>query len=171
MRVAAITTPVVSPVRAMAIATLLASPVTVTVIAMLGRPGGGDAGGGESVEHVFAAGVVAPPPGIELKSGFVAGGVVGRRSVAAESRRGREVRAVPNARPTDLAMTATLHHSLMRTGGLRPRALDVTAGRPSSEGQGRAAGKSDSLCCRRFWFDGGATADGDGEGHRPGASA
>ena len=84
--------------------------------------------GGEPVEHVFAAGTVAPPPRIELRTGFVAGGVVGRRSVAAESRRGREVRAVPNARPTDLAVTATLHHSLMRTGGLSPAGrLEVTA--------------------------------------------
>jgi magnesium chelatase subunit D len=93
-----------------------------------GRPGRGDADGGEPVEHVFAAGTVAPPPRIELKTGFVAAGVVGRRSVAAESRRGREVRAVPNVRPTDLAVTATLHHSLMRTGGLSPAGrLEVTA--------------------------------------------
>ena len=93
-----------------------------------GQAGGGDADGGEPVEHVFAAGTVAPPPKIELRTGFVAGGVVGRRSVAAESRRGREVRAVPNARPTDLAVTATLHHSLMRTGGLSPAGrLEVTA--------------------------------------------
>jgi magnesium chelatase subunit D len=93
-----------------------------------GRPGGGDADGGEPVEHVFAAGTVAPPPRIELRTGFVATGVVGRRSVAAESRRGREVRTVPNARPTDLAVTATLHHSLMRTGGLSPAGrLEVTA--------------------------------------------
>jgi magnesium chelatase subunit D len=90
--------------------------------------GGGDAAGGEAVEHVFAAGTVAPPPRIELRTGFVAGGAVGRRSVAAESRRGREVRAVPDTRPTDLAVTATLHHSLMRTGGLSPAGrLEVTA--------------------------------------------
>ncbi|HWW79999.1 MAG TPA: magnesium chelatase subunit D family protein, partial [Steroidobacteraceae bacterium] len=93
-----------------------------------GQAGPGDADDGESVEHVFAAGTAAPPPRIELRTGFVAGGVVGRRSVAAESRRGREVRAVPNARPTDLAVTATLHHSLMRTGGLSPAGrLEVTA--------------------------------------------
>jgi magnesium chelatase subunit D len=93
-----------------------------------GEAGGGDADGGEPVEHVFAAGTVAPPPRIELRTGFVAAGVVGRRSVAAESRRGREVRAVPNARPTDLAVTATLHHSLIRTGGLSPAGgLEVTA--------------------------------------------
>jgi magnesium chelatase subunit D len=94
-------------------------------------PGGSDGAepdGGEPVEHVFAAGGVAPPPRIELRSGFVAGGVVGRRSVAPESRRGREVRAVPDERPTDLAVTATLHHSLMRTGGLSPTGrLEVTA--------------------------------------------
>jgi magnesium chelatase subunit D len=88
----------------------------------------GDQDGGEPVEHVFAAGGVAPPPRIELRSGFVAGGVVGRRSVAPESRRGREVRAVPDERPTDLAVTATLHHSLMRTGGLSPTGrLEVTS--------------------------------------------
>ncbi|MDB6015264.1 MAG: putative cobaltochelatase [Gammaproteobacteria bacterium] len=92
------------------------------------RADGGNADGGEPVEHVFAAGTVAPPPRIELRTGFVAGGVLGRRSVAAESRRGREVRAVPDARPTDLAVTATLHHSLMRTGGLSPAGrLEVTA--------------------------------------------
>ena len=63
-----------------------------------------------------------------MRSGFVAGGVVGRRSVAPESRRGREVRAVPDERPTDLAVTATLHHSLMRTGGLSPAGrLEVTS--------------------------------------------
>ena len=93
-----------------------------------GQSGGGNADGGEPVEHVFAAGTVAPPPRIELRTGFVAGGVVGRRSVAAESLRGREVRAVPNTRPTDLAVTATLHHSLMRTGGLSAAGrLEVTA--------------------------------------------
>jgi magnesium chelatase subunit D len=84
---------------------------------------------GEAEEHVFAAGgATSPPPRIELRSGFVAGGVVGRRSVAPESRRGREVRAVPDERPTDLAVTATLHHSLMRTGGLSPAGrLEVTS--------------------------------------------
>lgn len=107
-----------------------------------GRGGGdrGDAGGrdgsdrgsetadGEAVEHVFAAGGTTAPPRIELRSGFVAGGVVGRRSVAPESRRGREVRAVRDERPTDLAVTATLHHSLMRTGGLSPAGrLEVTS--------------------------------------------
>ena len=86
------------------------------------------AGDGEPIEHVFSAGIVGPPPRIELRSGFVAGGVVGRRSVAPESRRGREVRAVPDVRPTDLAVTATLHHSLMRTGGLSATGrLDVSA--------------------------------------------
>jgi magnesium chelatase subunit D len=93
-----------------------------------GHSTAGEGGDGEPVEHVFAAGASAPPPRIELRSGFVAGGVVGRRSVAPESRRGREVRAVPDARPTDLAVTATLHHSLMRTGGLSPAGrLEVTS--------------------------------------------
>jgi magnesium chelatase subunit D len=93
-----------------------------------GDNSGSDAGEGEPVEHVFAAGTTARPPRIELRSGFVAGGVVGRRSVAPESRRGREVRAVPDERPTDLAVTATLHHSLMRTGGLSPAGrLEVTS--------------------------------------------
>jgi magnesium chelatase subunit D len=88
---------------------------------------GGD-GGGDPEEHVFTVGGVTPPPRIEVRSGFVAGGVVGRRSVAPESRRGREVRAVPDERPTDLAVTATLHHSLMRTGGLSPTGrLEVTS--------------------------------------------
>jgi magnesium chelatase subunit D len=73
--------------------------------------------GEDGSERVFAAGVVGRSPRIEMRSGFVAGAVVGRRSVAAESRRGREVRAVPDRRPTDLAITATLHHSLVRTGG------------------------------------------------------
>ena len=77
---------------------------------------GSRAGDGAS-QQVFAPGVTGKAPRIELKSGFVAGAVVGRRSVAVESRRGREVRAVPDRRPTELAVTATLHHSLVRTGG------------------------------------------------------
>jgi magnesium chelatase subunit D len=94
--------------------------------------GGGDrsseAADGEAVERVFVAGGTTSPPRIELRSGFVAGGVVGRRSVAPESRRGREVRAVPDERPTDLAVMATLHHSLMRTGGLSSAGrLEVTS--------------------------------------------
>jgi magnesium chelatase subunit D len=94
---------------------------------------GGDAGNvgdsdAEAPQRVFSARATAAAPRIELKSGAVDAGVVGRRNVAAESRRGREVRAVPNARPTDLAVTATLHHSLLRTGGLPPGGrLDVTA--------------------------------------------
>jgi magnesium chelatase subunit D len=89
---------------------------------------GSEAGDGEPVEHVFAAGGTTRPPRIELRSGFVAGGVVGRRTVAPESRRGREVRAIPDERPTDLAVTATLHHSLMRTGGLSAAGrLEVTS--------------------------------------------
>jgi magnesium chelatase subunit D len=88
----------------------------------------GDDSDAEAPERVFSAQGAAPPPRIELKSGAVAAGVVGRRSVAAESRRGREVRAVLNERPTDLAVTATLHHSLMRTGGLPTGGrLEVTA--------------------------------------------
>ena len=99
-----------------------------------GSPGSRDTsdagaiGDSEAPQHVFSAKAAPPPPRIELKSGSVAAGVVGRRSVAAESLRGRELRAVPNARPTDLAVTATLHHSLMRTGGLPPGGrLEVTA--------------------------------------------
>jgi magnesium chelatase subunit D len=93
-----------------------------------GTSDAGDAADSEAPQHVFSAKAAPPPPRIELKSGSVAVGVVGRRSVAAESRRGRELRAVPNARPTDLAVTATLHHSLMRTGGLPPGGrLQVTA--------------------------------------------
>ena len=99
-----------------------------------GSPGSRDAsdagatGDSEAPQHVFSAKAAPPPPRIELNSGSVAAGVVGRRSVAAESLRGRELRAVPNARPTDLAVTATLHHSLMRTGGLPPGGrLEVTA--------------------------------------------
>jgi magnesium chelatase subunit D len=86
---------------------------------------GGDASGessgqGDSAndDRVFAPGASAPPPRIELKSGAVAMGVLGRRSSAAEAVRGREVRAVPNEQPTELALMATLHHSLSRTGGL-----------------------------------------------------
>jgi magnesium chelatase subunit D len=96
-----------------------------------GRSGsdrGSEDADGEAVEHVFTAGGTTSTPRIELRSGFVAGGVVGRRSVAPESRRGREVRAVPDERPTDLAVMATLHHSLMRTGGLSSAGrLEVTS--------------------------------------------
>lgn len=83
--------------------------------------------GGEPLDRVFAPGAAARPPRIELKSASVAQGVVGRRSSAPLSNRGREVRAVPDERPTELAITATLHHSLVRTGGLSPDGgLDVT---------------------------------------------
>jgi magnesium chelatase subunit D len=89
---------------------------------------GGDTGGAEVIEHVFSARGAAPPPRINVKSGALDAGGGGRRNVAAESRRGRELRAVPNARPSDLAVTATLHHSLLRTGGLPPGGrLEVTA--------------------------------------------
>jgi len=67
---------------------------------------------------------VGAPPRIQVKSGAVAGGILGRRSVSAQSRRGRDVRAVPDERPSELAVTATLHHSLLRTGGI------PTGGRP-----------------------------------------
>ena len=87
-----------------------------------------DTGNSEAPQQVFSAQAAPPPPRIELKSGLVSGGVVGRRSVALQSRRGRELRAVPNTRPTDLAVTATLHHSLLRTGGLSPEGrLDVAS--------------------------------------------
>lgn len=82
---------------------------------------GGNAGGngdGEPVEHIFAPASFAPPPRIELKSSPAGGGALGRRSHSAESRRGRDVRVIQDERPTDLAVTATLHHSLLRTGGL-----------------------------------------------------
>jgi magnesium chelatase subunit D len=82
---------------------------------------------GKATERVFAPGEAPAARRIELKSGAVAGAVVGRRSSAAQSYRGREVRAVPDERPTELAVTATLHHSLLRTGGLSPDGrLDVT---------------------------------------------
>ena len=80
----------------------------------------GNGGDSAASQRVFSAQAAPPPPRIELKAGTVAAGVVGRRSVAAESLRGRELRAVPNARPTDLAVTATLQHSLLRTGGVPP---------------------------------------------------
>ena len=88
----------------------------------------GDSGDSEAPQRVFSAKAAPSPPRIELKSGAVAAGVVGRRSVAAESLRGRELRAVPNARPAELAVTATLQHSLLRTGGVPPGGrLQVTA--------------------------------------------
>jgi len=78
-------------------------------------------------DRIFGPAVAVPAPRIELKSGAVAVGVVGRRSSVAQARRGREVRAVPDERPTELAVTATLHHSLLRTGGLASDGrLDVT---------------------------------------------
>jgi magnesium chelatase subunit D len=83
--------------------------------------------GGQPGDRVFAPGAAVSPPRVELKSGAIAVGVLGRRSSAAQVRRGREVRAVPDERPTDLAVTATLHHSLMRTGGLASNGgLEVT---------------------------------------------
>jgi len=92
-----------------------------------GEPAGSANSRGNASERVFAPGEAPAARRIELKSGAVAGGVVGRRSSAAQSYRGREVRAVPDERPTELAVTATLHHSLLRTGGLSPDGrLDVT---------------------------------------------
>ena len=82
-----------------------------------GRPSQ-DFQGDQPDDRVFAPGAARPPPRIELRSGTVAESIVGRRSSAAQARRGREVRAVPEERPTELAVTATLHHSLMRNGGL-----------------------------------------------------
>ncbi len=82
---------------------------------------------GEPREEVFAPGEASCPPRIQVKSGAIALGVLGRRSVSTESPRGREVRAVPQERPSELALTATLHHSLLRAGGLSADGrLDVT---------------------------------------------
>jgi magnesium chelatase subunit D len=75
-------------------------------------------GAAEAAKQVFAPGAIGTARRIELRSEAIGLGVVGRRSVSLESRRGRDVRAVPDERPTDLAVTATLHHSLLRTGGL-----------------------------------------------------
>jgi magnesium chelatase subunit D len=81
----------------------------------------------EAVCQGFAPTAVGPVRRIELKSGSIGLGVVGRRSASVETRRGREVRAIPDERPTDLAVTATLHHSLLRTGGLSPEGrVDVS---------------------------------------------
>ena len=89
--------------------------------------GGTGTSNDEPVGLKFAPGAFAPPPRIELKSRSIARANVGRRNAASASPRGREVRAVPDERPTDLAVTATLHHSVMRTGGLSPEGrLEVT---------------------------------------------
>ena len=82
--------------------------------------GGTGTSSDESVVHIFAPGAFATPARIELKSSSRTGADVGRRNAVSGSRRGGEVRAVPDERPTDLAVTATLHHSVMRTGGLSP---------------------------------------------------
>jgi magnesium chelatase subunit D len=82
--------------------------------------GGTGASNDESVGRIFAPAAFAAPARIELKSSSRAGAEAGRRSAVSGSRRGAEVRAVPDERPTDLAVTATLHHSVMRTGGLSP---------------------------------------------------
>jgi magnesium chelatase subunit D len=94
----------------------------------LGADGSRDGENRRERDQVFAAaGVSGSAPRIELKSGSIAQGVVGRRSSAAQSYRGREVRAVRDEQPTELAVTATLHHSLLRTGGLSSEGrLDVT---------------------------------------------
>jgi magnesium chelatase subunit D len=83
------------------------------------RDGNAPSDEGESRVQVFAPGAIGPAPRIEVRSASFEG-VVGRRSASVDSRRGREVRAVPDERPTDLAVTATLHHALLRTGGRSP---------------------------------------------------
>ena len=91
-----------------------------------GRPSQ-DLQGDQPGDRVFAPGPAMTPPRIELKSGAVAAAVVGRRSSVTQARRGTEVRAVRDERPTELAVTATLHHSVMRNGGLAPDGrLEVT---------------------------------------------
>ena len=79
-----------------------------------------------AAEQVFAPARAATPR-IELKNA-PAGAGVGRRSRTRDSHRGREVRAVPDERPTDLALTATLSHAALRSGGLASAAgrLEVT---------------------------------------------
>ncbi len=59
----------------------------------------------------------AVTPRIAIKDA-PARGSVGRRSQSRDSSRGREVRAVPDERPTDLALTATLSHAALRSGGM-----------------------------------------------------
>ena len=97
------------------------------------EPGGGQSPGDEpppplsagAAEQVFAPSRVATPR-IDLKDAPAAGGL-GRRSRSRDSRRGREVRAVPDERLTDLALTATLSHAVVRGAGLARGAgrLDV----------------------------------------------
>ncbi len=77
-------------------------------------------GARESQGLVFEPITVGPVARIDIKSGSL-GGMLGRRSGAIDSRRGRDVRAVPDEQPADLAVTATLHHALVRAGG---RALE-----------------------------------------------
>jgi magnesium chelatase subunit D len=92
-----------------------------------GKGGAMTSGARQPGDQIFSPVASAPPPRIELKSASVARGVVGRRSSAPQSHRGREVRAVLDERPTELAITATLHHTLLRTGGLSSDGrLDVT---------------------------------------------
>ncbi len=70
----------------------------------------------DAPEQLFSpAGAVTPR--IAIKDA-PARGTVGRRSQSRDSSRGREVRAVPDERPTDLALTATLSHAALRSGGL-----------------------------------------------------
>ena len=82
--------------------------------------------GAGAADQVFAPARVATPR-IDLKD-TPAGGGVGRRSRSRASRRGREGRSVPDERPTDLALTATLSHAALRSGGLARGAgpLEVT---------------------------------------------
>ena len=68
--------------------------------------------------ETLAPSAVGAPPRVQVKSGAVAAGILGRRSVSTNSLRGRDVRVVLDERPSELAVTATLHHSLLRTGGV-----------------------------------------------------
>lgn len=101
-----------------------AAPGSAAAAAPRTEPGRGESPGDEApppleagaAEQVFAP-ARAPAPRIVVKDS-PAGGGVGRRSRSRASLRGREVRAVPDERPTDLALTATLSHAALRSGGL-----------------------------------------------------
>lgn len=85
--------------------------------------GGADAGSGGDAGPAAAETVCDPsgspgaPPRIQLQSESATGVFAGRRSTATQAARGRAVRAVPEERPTDLAVTATLQHSVVRNAG------------------------------------------------------
>lgn len=70
----------------------------------------------EAPEQLFSP-ARAVTPRIAIKDA-PARGSVGRRSQSRDSSRGREVRAIPDERPSDLALTATLSHAALRSGGL-----------------------------------------------------